>query len=113
MSSTFTLLLALLLSGVTAFAASKPHIVVYLSDDHSQYDSSLYGAADIPTPNFERLAADGMVFTHAFVASPSCAPSRAAMLTGLMPARNGAEANHTQPLKGTRSLIEDLKKEGY
>ncbi len=63
-------------------AAQQPNIVVYLSDDHSQFDSSLYGNENIPTPQFERLAADGMTFTHAFVASPSCAPSRAAMLTG-------------------------------
>ena len=91
----------------------QPNIVVYLSDDHSQVDSSLYGNENIPTPEFERLAAEGMTFTHAFVASPSCAPSRAAMLTGLMPARNGAEANHTYPRQGTQSLIANLQSAGY
>lgn len=91
----------------------RPNIVVYLSDDHSQFDSSLYGNANIPTPEFEQLAADGMTFTHAFVASPSCAPSRAAMLTGLMPARNGAEANHTYPKEGTVGLIRNLQTAGY
>ena len=94
-------------------AADKPNIVVYLSDDHSQFDSSLYGNDNIPTPNFEKLAADGMTFTNAFVASPSCAPSRAALLTGLMPARNGAEENHTKPREGFHSLILDLKAQGY
>ena len=84
-----------------------PNVVVYLSDDHSQFDCQLYGANDIPTPNFEKLANDGLVFTHAFLAWPSCAPSRDAMLTGLMPDRNGAEANHTRA--GTHYL-EDLKK---
>ena len=92
---------------------AKPHIVIYLSDDHSQYDSSLYGDKSIPTPNLEKLAADGIKFTHGFVASPSCAPSRAAMLTGLMPARNGAEDNHSYPKPGTRSLILELKQSGY
>lgn len=92
---------------------NQPNIVIYLSDDHSQFDCGLYGADDIPTPNFEALAENGMTFSHAFVASPSCAPSRAAMLTGLMPARNGAEANHTYPRKGTRFLIDDLKEAGY
>ncbi|MCA8987074.1 MAG: sulfatase-like hydrolase/transferase [Planctomycetaceae bacterium] len=92
---------------------NQPDIVVYLSDDHSQFDSSLYGNDNIPTPCFEELAADGMTFMHAFVASPSCAPSRAAMLTGLMPARNGAEANHTFPHTGTHNLISDLQAAGY
>ena len=94
-------------------AAEPPHIVIYLSDDHSQFDSSLYGNANIPTPHLEELASAGMTFSHAFVASPSCAPSRAALLTGLMPARNGAEANHTQPRKDAHSLIPDLKSAGY
>ena len=94
-------------------SAEQPNIVIYLSDDHSQYDSELYGAPDIPTPNVQKMAAQGMVFSHAFVASPSCAPSRAAMLTGLMPARNGAEANHTYPKPGTHFLTEDLKNVGY
>ncbi|MEM7473526.1 MAG: sulfatase [Planctomycetota bacterium] len=94
-------------------AADQPNILVYLSDDHSQFDSSLYGNSNIPAPEFERLASDGITFTHAFVASPSCAPSRAALLTGLMPARNGAEANHTYPKPGTHSLIQDLQSAGY
>jgi uncharacterized sulfatase len=106
--------IAIVFIALAAFLhAAKPHMVIYLSDDHSQFDSSLYGNRNIPTPNFEKLAADGMTFTHAFVASPSCAPSRAAMLTGLMPARNGAEANHTFPKEGTHSLVADLKAAGY
>ena len=52
----------------------------------------------------ERLAARGLKFTQAFVASPSCAPSRAALLTGLMPARNGAEPNHTRPRAEIKKL---------
>ncbi len=98
---------------LVAAAAARPNMVVYLSDDHSQYDSSAYGNPNIPTPNLERLAADGIKLTHAFVASPSCAPSRAALLTGLMPARNGAEGNHTYPDDGVPSLIENLKALGY
>jgi len=106
-------LLFLLVTTFAAQAAELPNIVVYLSDDHSQFDSSLYGNKNIPTPNMEALAKDGVMFTHAFVASPSCAPSRAALLTGLMPHSNGAEANHTYPKPSTHSLIEDFKTLGY
>jgi arylsulfatase A-like enzyme len=93
--------------------SGKPTIVVFLSDDHGQLDSTPYGATDVRTPNMQRLADAGMTFTHAFVASPACAPSRAAQLTGLMPARNGAEANHSYKKEGVASLPEVLRKLGY
>src|SRR5262245_40656681 len=76
---------------------SKPHLVLFIADDLSWSDCSIYAAGDTQTPNVERIARDGMACTHAFVASPSCAPSRAALLTGLYPARNGAMWNHQLP----------------
>lgn len=76
---------------------SRPNIVIFLTDDHSQRDATPYGSTTLRTPNMQRLADGGMTFTHAYVASPTCAPSRAALMTGLMPARNGAEANHSKP----------------
>jgi N-sulfoglucosamine sulfohydrolase len=78
-------------------AAERPSIVVFLTDDQSQLDCQPYGASSLRTPNMQALADDGMTFTQGFVASPSCAPSRAALLTGLWPARNGSEANHSKP----------------
>ena len=93
--------------------SQQPHIVVYLSDDHSQVDSSLYSEAGIATPEMEKMAKAGMTLHHAYVASPSCAPSRAALLTGLMPARNGAEGNHTYPDEHIKGLIPNLKQAGY
>lgn len=80
-----------------ACAAERPNIVVFIADDLSQLDTSPYGARDLHTPNMERLASSGLTFNNAFVASPTCAPSRAALLTGLMPAHNGAEPNHSRP----------------
>ncbi len=97
----------------TICTAAPPNIVVFLSDDHTLIDSSLYGASDLSTPNMERIAADGMTFQHAFVASPSCAPSRAALLTGLMPSRNGAEANHSRPHQELKKLPAYLQELGY
>ena len=94
-------------------AASKPNIVVFLADDHGFLDSEVYGNDDVRTPNMKRLAEAGMTFTQAFVASPSCAPSRAALLTGLMPARNGAEANHSKPRPEIKKLPAYLQELGY
>jgi len=98
-----------------SFAAEdrQPDIVVYLADDLSASDLSLYGGTNIKTPAIDALAADGMTFDRAFVASPACAPSRAALLTGLMPARNGAEENHTYPHEGTVRLPRILRQLGY
>lgn len=89
--------LAALMSPAAIAEQPRPNIVVFLTDDQSQLDSSPYGASSLRTPNMQRLADAGLTFSDAYVASPSCAPSRAALLTGRMPARNGAEANHSKP----------------
>ncbi|MCA9260211.1 MAG: sulfatase [Planctomycetales bacterium] len=107
------LLFVAFVASFTGKAVAAPHIVVFLSDDHTLLDCSLYGSREIDTPNMARLAADGMTFNRAFVASPSCAPSRAALLTGLMPAHNGAEANHAQPRKEIKRLPAYFHDLGY
>lgn len=96
---------------IAAGETDRPNIVLFISDDLGQLDTSPYGAAQIRTPHLAQLAERGMLFTHAFVASPSCAPSRAALLTGMMPARNGAEANHSKPraeIKKWPAYFQDL-----
>lgn len=105
--------LILTLLAAPVISAAPPHLVVLLADDHSVADMSVYGARDIPTPNLDRMAAVGMVFERAFVNSPSCAPSRAALFTGLYPARNGAEPNHAKPHAGLKRLPAYLKGLGY
>lgn len=107
-----SLLLSLLLPFALG-AADRPDLVVFLSDDHTWRDSSVYGSPDIRTPNMDRLAAAGMTFDRAYVASPSCAPSRAALLTGLWPAKNGAEANHSRPRADLKKLPAYLQELGY
>ena len=104
--------LSVTLTGV-AYAQKKPNIVVFLADDFSLLDSPVYGAKDVKTPAMERLARAGMTFERAFVASPSCAPSRAALLTGLMPVRNGAEMNHSRPRPEIKKLPAYLQALGY
>ncbi|WP_299555868.1 sulfatase-like hydrolase/transferase [Seonamhaeicola sp.] len=91
----------------------QPNIIIYLADDLGWKDVSFNGAIVVKTPNLQKLANEGMVFENAFIASPACAPSRAALLTGLMPARNGAEANHTYPGPNVEILTKQLQKNGY
>lgn len=96
-----------------ASGQDKPNIVIYLGDDHGVLDASIYGATDVKTPNLERIAKLGMVFDRAFIASPASGPSRAALLTAKMPARNGAEANHTYPKADIQVLPQLLQENGY
>ncbi len=93
--------------------AELPNIVLVIADDFSQLDAQPWGATGIRTPAIRQLAATGMSFDRAYVASPSCAPSRAALLTGLMPARNGAESNHSRPRAELRKLPSFLQELGY
>jgi len=92
---------------------TKPNLVIFISDDHGYTDTSVAGASEFETPNLARLARNGMTFTHAFAASPTCAPSRAALLTGLMPARNGAMLNHQPPRREVKKLPAYLHELGY
>lgn len=99
----------------SASAEKPPHIVVILTDDHGVRHSTPYGSKEIRTPNMQTMADHGMVFDRAYVASPSCCPSRTALLTGLMPENNGVVGNHESAnLKpGTTSLMTNLIDLGY
>lgn len=61
---------------------SRPNILVFITDDQSFAHVSLTGCAELSTPNFDRVASEGIWFRQAFAASPGCSPSRAALLTG-------------------------------
>jgi len=103
---------AMTLNAVAASNA-RPNLVVFISDDHGYLDSSVVGAPEFQTPNLERLAKAGMAFTHAFASSPACAPSRASLLTGMMPARSGSMLNHQPPHASLKKLPAYLQEIGY
>ena len=63
-------------------AAEHPNILYIMADDHGPQALSCYGGKLIQTPNIDRLAKDGMRFTHAFANNSICSPSRAVLLTG-------------------------------
>lgn len=75
----------------TASGGRKPNIILIVSDDFGYGDAGCYLGGEsrgMPTPNIDRLAAEGMQFTS-FYAQPSCTPGRAAMQTGRIPNRSG------------------------
>ena len=72
-------------------AQQKPNIIMIISDDTGYGDLGPYGGGigrGMPTPNIDKLAAEGMTF-FSFYAQPSCTPGRAAMQTGRIPNRSG------------------------
>ncbi|MHA2621542.1 MAG: sulfatase-like hydrolase/transferase [bacterium JZ-2024 1] len=72
---------------------TRPNIVFILSDDQRWDTLGAYGNRDIRTPNLDRLASRGALFTAGYVAAPLCCPSRATFLTGLYPHQTGVDAN--------------------
>ncbi len=75
--------------GQEAVGAARPalNVVVAIADDWSWSHAGADGDPAVRTPTYDRLAREGVRFTHAFAASPSCTPSRAALLTGQAPHR--------------------------
>jgi arylsulfatase A-like enzyme len=88
------------LMGLPALAAPlaptprPPNVLLVIFDDLNDWNKTLDRAAPIQMPNLDRLAAQGVLFSHAYCASPACNPSRTALLTGLSPATTGVYANH-------------------
>ena len=65
----------------------RPNIVLILIDDYGWRDTGYNGSKFYETPNLDRLAREGMVFTDGYSASPVCSPTRSAIMTGKYPAR--------------------------
>lgn len=88
---TLTRVLILLTTCSTLAAAQPPNVVLIYVDDMGYNDLGCYGANDpgIKTPNIDRLAGEGVRFTNYLSACSVCSPSRAAVLTGRYPQRNG------------------------
>ncbi|MBL9204031.1 MAG: sulfatase [Opitutaceae bacterium] len=63
-------------------APRRPNLLFVISDDQSWRDTGIAGGRTVRTPAFDRIAREGARFTHSFCASPSCTPSRSAVLTG-------------------------------
>ncbi|MHC4996087.1 MAG: sulfatase family protein, partial [Planctomycetota bacterium] len=83
------LVIALQASAWAGDASDRPNFLIIVTDDQGYADLSAYEhhAPDVHTPNIDRLAARGVLFTNAYVTAPVCSPSRAGWNTGLHQAR--------------------------
>lgn len=84
---------AALLGAGPVLADDRPNILFAIADDWGWPHASAYGDAVCKTPTFDRLAREGILFKHAYISSPSCTPSRNAILTGQYHWRLGPGAN--------------------
>src|SRR5262245_15136980 len=108
--------LVLLALGAPAFAAEKPNVLFLAVDDLNDWVGVLGKRPDVKTPNIDRLAKQGVLFTRAYCAAPACNPSRTALLTGLRPSTTGVYHND-QPwrpvLKDAVTLPQYFQQHGY
>jgi arylsulfatase A-like enzyme len=95
----FTLALAIgasllgIVAAVSAETNRPPNLIVIMTDDQGYADVGFNGCKDIPTPNLDSIAQNGVRFTSGYVVYPVCSPSRAGFITGRYPQRFGYERN--------------------
>jgi arylsulfatase A-like enzyme len=84
---------ALAESDAAKAAATLPNIIIFLADDLGYADIGVNGCKDIPTPNIDSIAKNGMRFTDGYATHCVCSPSRAGLMSGMYQHRFGFEAN--------------------
>ncbi|MEZ5385368.1 MAG: sulfatase-like hydrolase/transferase, partial [Prosthecobacter sp.] len=114
------LFLACLLLAVSVANAAQPNIVFILADDLGYGDLGCYGQKLIQTPNIDRMAAEGMKFSHFYAGGSVCAPSRCVLMTGKHGGHGTVRGNAPTVVRWKQSLTADdetvasfLKKAGY
>lgn len=118
---TLLLCVSAFLCETQAAEASRPNILVIVSDDHGYADVGFQGCKDIPTPHLDRLAKEGLHCTSGYVSHPFCSPTRAGLMTGRYQHRFGHQLNpfynpddHKEGLPLSEKLLpEYLGKAGY
>ena len=105
-------------SGTPTNAESKkPNLIFIMADDLGYGDISCFGCEDIQTPNIDKLAASGKMFTQSYSGSAVCSPTRASVITGRYPLRFGIDEHfddrESHLPRGVVTLPKLLKKAGY
>ncbi|WP_158839551.1 sulfatase-like hydrolase/transferase [Polaribacter sp. L3A8] len=94
----------------------QPNVIIILIDDAGYVDFGFMGSEDLQTPNIDKLAKSGVVFTDAHVSATVCAPSRAGLITGKYQQRFGFEANGTAGIglsDNVTTIANVFQKNGY
>jgi len=111
------LLAAACLAAPAASFAAQPNLVIFYADDLGWGELGCQGNPQIPTPNIDAIARNGVRFTNGYVAATYCSPSRAGLMTGRYPTRFGHEFNSVANRTGLRldqvTLAERLRSLGY
>ena len=110
------LIILLLLTSVGLLADKRPNILFIFSDDHASEAVSAYGGRlkDVaPTPNIDRIAAEGILFQNCFATNALCGPSRAVIQTGKYSHINGFLENHHVFNGDQQTFPKLLQKAGY
>ena len=110
------LILTFLSTGREACAADRPNIVFIFSDDHAPHAIGAYNGwlkTVNPTPNIDRLAAEGMLFENSFCTNSICGPSRAVIMTGKHSHKNGFMNNGNSFNWNQQTFPKLLRKQGY
>src|SRR5690554_504556 len=101
-------------------AAPKTNVIFILADDLGIHDLGAYGQKKIKTPNLDRMAREGILFTHHYAGSTVCAPSRGSLMTGLHTGSAYIKGNYAMDEEGnlplpdeTITVAEIFKSEGY
>ena len=102
-------------------APSRPNIVLIIADNLNPTLLGPYGNMEIRTPNLDQMAKEGMLFERAFAVSGVCSPTRASLLTGLLPSQTGVhnalpssyESDNWSAIEEFRNLPQTLKDAGY
>ena len=106
-------LLVVLTPGVARAAERRPNILFLVADEFRHDCLGVAGHPIVKTPNFDKLAQDGVRFTQAYVAAPVCSPSRATLFTGRYPQVHGVTTNNMPFAPGEVVLPEILHAQGY
>src|SRR5687767_2544748 len=111
------LVVSVLFAIENAAAATRPNFIVILCDDVGYGEFGFQGNKEIPTPNIDSIAKNGIRFTQGYVSGPYCSPTRAGLLTGRYQTRfghefNGAGASFGLPLS-EKTMADRFKTLGY